>query len=146
MLEARRPAGKIQVKLALDKNSTRVYGNANQLFQGFVEIIENAMDALEEVGGGILEISSESHGSEIVLQFSDSGPGIRDPQRVFDPFYTTKPVGKGTGLGLSAVYGVVQDHGGQITCQNQPQGGAQFLIRLPAIPEARAAQKAAASI
>ncbi len=146
MLEARRPAGKIQVKLALDKNSPRVHGNANQLFQGFVEIIENAMDALEEVGGGTLEISSQSHGSEIVLKFSDSGPGIRDPQRVFDPFYTTKPVGKGTGLGLSAVYGVVQDHGGQITCQNQPQGGAQFLIRLPAIPEARAAQKAAASI
>ena len=48
MLEARRPAGKIQVKLALDKNSPRVHGNANQLFQGFVEIIENAMDALEE--------------------------------------------------------------------------------------------------
>jgi C4-dicarboxylate-specific signal transduction histidine kinase len=145
MLEARRPAGKIQVKVAIEKNSPRVHGNANQLFQGFVEIIENAMDALEEIGGGTLEISSQCHGSEIILKFSDSGPGIRDPQRVFDPFYTTKPVGKGTGLGLSAVYGVIQDHGGQITCQNQPQGGAQFLVRLPAISETLA-QSAAASV
>jgi signal transduction histidine kinase len=133
------------VKLAIDKNAPRVHGNANQLFQGFVEIIENAMDALEEVGGGTLEISSQCHGSEIVLKFSDSGPGIRDPQRVFDPFYTTKPIGKGTGLGLSAVYGVVQDHGGQITCQNQPEGGALFLVRLPAMVEG-IAHGAAASV
>ena len=104
------------------------------------------MDALEEARRRHPRNFLAKPWSEIVLKFSDSGPGIRDPQRVFDPFYTTKPVGKGTGLGLSAVYGVVQDHGGQITCQNQPQGGAQFLIRLPAIPEARAAQKAAASI
>jgi signal transduction histidine kinase len=65
------------------------------------------------------------------VQFSDSGPGIREPHRVFDPFYTTKPIGKGTGLGLSAVYGVVQDHRGQITCQNKPEGGAVFVLRLP---------------
>jgi len=51
---------------------------------------------------------------------------------VFDPFYTTKPVGKGTGLGLSAAYGVIQDHSGQITCQNKPGGGALFVVRLPA--------------
>jgi signal transduction histidine kinase len=67
-----------------------------------------------------------------VIQFADTGPGIREPERVFDPFYTTKPVGKGTGLGLSAAYGVVQDHGGQITCLNRPEGGALFIIRLPA--------------
>ena len=67
----------------------------------------------------------------MVVQFSDSGPGIKEPHRVFDPFYTTKPIGKGTGLGLSAVYGVVQDHRGQITCQNNPEGGAMFMLRLP---------------
>jgi len=50
---------------------------------------------------------------------------------VFDPFYTTKPIGKGTGLGLSAVYGMVQEHRGQITCQNKPEGGALFVLRLP---------------
>ena len=77
-----------------------------------------------------------AHGEEVVVQFSDSGPGIKEPHRVFDPFYTTKPIGKGTGLGLSAVYGVVQDHHGQITCQNNPDGGALFTLRLPVAAEA----------
>ena len=96
------------------------------------------MDALEEAGGGSLEITAHRLGDEAMLQFSDTGPGIREPQRVFDPFYTTKPVGKGTGLGLSAVYGVVQDHNGQITCQNKPEGGALFIIRIPAASESAA--------
>ena len=132
MLESRRQSGTIQVQLSVDPDFPRVFANANQLFQAFVEIIENAIDALDEVGGGSLEITAQKHGSEVVLTFSDSGPGLRDPQRVFDPFYTTKPVGKGTGLGLSAVYGVIQDHNGQIACQNKPEGGALFIIRLPA--------------
>jgi len=67
----------------------------------------------------------------VVLEFCDSGPGIREPQRVFDPFYTTKPVGKGTGLGLSATYGVVQDHHAQIACHNRPEGGVVFVLRFP---------------
>jgi two-component system NtrC family sensor kinase len=80
---------------------------------------------------------------EVVVQFSDSGPGIKEPLRVFDPFYTTKAIGKGTGLGLSAVYGVVQEHRGQITCQNKPEGGALFMLRLPTSMEP-AAQAVAA--
>jgi signal transduction histidine kinase len=132
MLELRRPLGKTRVSLSVDADFPRVLGNANQLFQAFVEIIENALDALEEVGGGSLEITAQRQGSQAELLFSDSGPGIREPQRVFDPFYTTKPVGKGTGLGLSAVYGVIQDHSGQISCQNKREGGALFVIRLPA--------------
>jgi signal transduction histidine kinase len=132
MLESRRLVGTIRVGLSIDASLPRVQGNANQLFQAFVEIIKNAMDALEEAGGGSLEIAAQCQGKEAVLQFSDSGPGIREPQRVFDPFYTTKPVGKGTGLGLSAVYGVIQDHRGQITCQNKREGGALFVVRIPA--------------
>jgi C4-dicarboxylate-specific signal transduction histidine kinase len=132
MLESRRPSGKIRVALSIDADFPRVQGNANRLFQAFVEIIENAMDALEEAGGGSLEITAQRQGKQAVLQFSDSGPGIREPQRVFDPFYTTKPVGKGTGLGLSAVYGVIQDHSGQITGQNKREGGALFVVRIPA--------------
>jgi two-component system NtrC family sensor kinase len=69
------------------------------------------------------------------VRFSDNGPGVREPHRVFDPFYTTKAIGKGTGLGLSAVYGVVQNHEGQITCENEPGGGASFLLRLPIAAE-----------
>ncbi|HEY4766375.1 MAG TPA: HAMP domain-containing sensor histidine kinase [Candidatus Sulfotelmatobacter sp.] len=135
MLELRRLSGTIRVELSIDPGFARVQGNANQLFEAFVEIIENAMDALEESGGGSLEITAQLEGKEAVLQFSDSGPGIREPQRVFDPFYTTKPVGKGTGLGLSAVYGVIQDHSGQITCQNKLHGGALFVVRIPALME-----------
>src|SRR6202795_935872 len=111
----------------------RVLGNPNQLLQAFLQIIENAVDALQEIGGGRLQVSLWREGSEVVVQFADSGPGLRDPERVFDPFYTTKPVGKGTGLGLSATYGVVQDHKGQIACYNRPEGGAAFEIRLPVV-------------
>lgn len=111
----------------------RVLGNPNQLLQAFLQIIENAVDALQEIGGGSLQVSLWREGNEVAVQFADSGPGLRDPERVFDPFYTTKPVGKGTGLGLSATYGVIQDHQGQITCYNRPEGGAAFEIRLPAL-------------
>jgi signal transduction histidine kinase len=135
MLESQHHSSRIRVETFIDPEFPRIRGNANQLFQAFIEIIENSMDALEEAGGGSLRISAQLQGQEAVLQFSDSGPGIREPQRVFDPFYTTKPIGKGTGLGLSAVYGVVQDHGGQITCQNKPEGGALFVLRFPATAE-----------
>jgi signal transduction histidine kinase len=144
MLESRRLPGTIRVALSIDPDFPQVQGNANRLFQAFVEIIENAMDALEEAGGGALEIRAQRQGPEAVLQFSDTGPGIREPKRVFDPFYTTKPVGKGTGLGLSAVYGVIQDHSGQITCENKPEGGALFVVRIPA--EEKAAVKMAGAV
>ncbi len=122
---------KIRIETALEPNLPKVWGDGHQLFQAFVQIMENAVDALEEKGGGLLRVSAQMHREEIVLQFRDSGPGIKEPHRVFDPFYTTKPIGKGTGLGLSAVYGVVQDHEGQITCHNNPEGGACFILRLP---------------
>jgi two-component system NtrC family sensor kinase len=142
-MEPRRQSGKIKFQISIEKDFPRVRGNANQLFQVCVEIIENAIDAMVE-SGGVLEISAQRQGEDVVLQFSDTGPGLRDPQRVFDPFYTTKPVGKGPGLGLSAVYGVVQDHGGQITCRNKPDGGALFTLKLPAVVQP-AAQSAGAA-
>jgi signal transduction histidine kinase len=130
MRELQRHDRRVRIELALDPNLPRVWGDGHQLFQSFVQIVENALDALEESGGGVLRVSAQPQGDEVVVQFSDSGPGIKEPHRVFDPFYTTKPIGKGTGLGLSAVYGVVQDHLGQITCQNNPEGGALFTLRL----------------
>jgi len=131
MRELQRHDQKIRIETVIEPNLPRVWGDGHQLFQTFVQIVENALDALEEAGGGSLQVSAQHHGKEVVVQFSDSGSGMKEPHRVFDPFYTTKPIGKGTGLGLSAVYGVVQDHRGQITCQNKPEGGAVFLLRLP---------------
>ena len=121
----------IQVESHIADSLPRIWGNINQLFQCCIEIIGNAMDALEEVGGGSISVSACEEDEELVLKFSDSGPGIRDPQRIFDPFYTTKPVGKGMGLGLSVTYGIVQDHRGRIICENRPEGGAVFALRFP---------------
>ena len=130
----------IRVECIVRPTLPRVHGNANQLLQTFLHIVENAIDALEEVGGGVLSVTATGEDNSVVVQFSDTGPGIKEPQRVFDPFYTTKPVGKGTGLGLSATYGVIQDHQGQISCHNKAEGGAVFTLRLPAAPSAAAAQ------
>lgn len=138
MLEAQHQASRIRVEISVEPDFPRVRCNPNQVFQTFIEIIENAMDALAEAGGGSLRITAMRQGQDAVVEFADNGPGIREPQRVFDPFYTTKPVGKGTGLGLSVVYGVIQDHGGQITCQNKPDGGALFVLRFPVAAEAAA--------
>jgi len=143
MRELQRHDQKIRIETSIDPNLPKVWGDGHQLFQAFVQIVENALDALEEAGGGLLRVSAQLQGEDMVVQFSDSGPGIKEPHRVFDPFYTTKPIGKGTGLGLSAVYGVVQDHQGQITCQNKPEGGAVFVLRLPVAKEANAQALAA---
>jgi signal transduction histidine kinase len=136
---------KVQVKTSISRSLPAISGNANQLFQCCLQVIDNAADALEEVGGGVLEVSLQQDANELVLEFSDNGPGIQDPKRVFDPFYTTKAIGKGTGLGLSATYGVVQDHNGQITCHNNPSGGAVFVMRFPipvgsVVPQAQVAK------
>ena len=109
-----------------------VRGGSNQLMQVFFNIINNALDAMAEQGGGVLTIKTQRDRANVVVLFSDSGPGIREPHRVFDPFYTTKPVGKGTGLGLSICYGIVQEHGGNIRCYNGQTGGAVFRVELPA--------------
>ena len=130
MRELRRYDQKIRIETMVEPELPKVWGDGHQLFQAFFQIVENALDALQEAGGGLLRVSATTQGHEVVVQFSDNGRGIKEPHRVFDPFYTTKPIGKGTGLGLSAVYGVVQDHQGQITCQNNPEGGALFTLRL----------------
>ena len=122
---------KIQIETRIEPLLPRIFGNTNQLFQACVQVISNAIDALEEVGGGTLAVSARREAGEVVLEFSDTGPGLREPGKVFDPFYTTKPIGKGTGLGLSATYGVVQNHAGQITCRNKAEGGALFILRFP---------------
>ncbi len=123
----------INIELHTESVLPGVRGDANQLLQVFFNIINNAVDAMEEVGGGVLTVRTAREYSSVVIQFSDTGPGIREPQLVFDPFYTTKPVGKGTGLGLSICYGLVHEHGGRISGYNRPEGGATFRIELPAV-------------
>ncbi len=111
-----------------------VVADAHQLEQVFLNIINNAVDAmLEGTRGGLLRVSATTDVEHncAVVELRDTGPGIKDPKRIFDPFYTTKTVGKGTGLGLSICYGIIKEHGGDITAFNHPDGGAVFQIRLP---------------
>jgi signal transduction histidine kinase len=136
------PGKNIRIEAILEPGLPRIWGNSNQLLQTFLHLTENAIDALNEVGGGALLVTARCVNHEVIIDFSDSGPGMADAQRVFDPFYTTKPVGKGTGLGLSASYGVVQDHHGHISCRNKPDGGALFTLRFPAAAQAAAAVEA----
>ncbi len=111
-------------------------GDAHQLQQVFLNLVNNAVDAmLEHARKGDIWVRTWSEGGEVFAEVTDSGPGVQEPQRVFDPFYTTKPVGKGTGLGLSICYGIVKEHGGEISVRNMPSRGASFVVRLPAAAE-----------
>ena len=124
----------IAVEREFQPNLPDVLGDEHQLEQVFLNIINNAADAvLETARGGTLRVRIESDGEQVWAEFHDSGPGIMDPKRIFDPFYTTKSVGKGTGLGLSICYGILKEHGGSISAANHPQGGAVFRVSLPAV-------------
>lgn len=123
----------IRVDLRAEAVLPGVRGDPNQLLQVFFNIISNAVDVMAESGGGTLTVRTLREKNRVVVEFTDTGPGIQEPNLVFDPFYTTKPVGQGAGLGLSICYGIVQEHGGQITCFNRQQGGATFRVELPAI-------------
>jgi two-component system NtrC family sensor kinase len=127
-------AGTTKVELQLESVLPGVRGDGNQLMQVFFNIVNNAIDAMEAAnGGGTLTIKTMRDRAYVVVLFSDNGPGIKEPHRVFDPFYTTKPVGKGTGLGLSICFGIVQEHAGRILCYNRQEGGAVFRVELPAV-------------
>jgi two-component system NtrC family sensor kinase len=128
---------KVQYSTYLAESLPRVQGDANQMLQVFSHIINNATHAMSE-RGGTLTVSTRAEGNTVKIGFADTGPGMLDPERVFDPFYTTRPVGQGTGLGLSACYGIVQEHGGKITCRNRREGGAMFVVELPASKAERA--------
>jgi PAS domain S-box-containing protein len=120
----------------LDEGLPDVIGDAHQLQQVFLNILNNAYDAVHEVGRPArIEIISTRVGDAVEVSFSDNGYGISHPDRIFDPFFTTKEVGKGTGLGLSICYGIVKEHGGEILCHNNTDGpGATFIVRFPAAP------------
>jgi signal transduction histidine kinase len=124
---------RIRIALEAAASLPLVRGDMNQLLQVFFNVLSNAVDALDEVGGGVITVRTRYEKTVVIVEMSDTGPGIREPHLVFDPFYTTKPAGKGTGLGLSICYGIVQEHGGKISCHNRPAGGATFRIELPAL-------------
>jgi PAS domain S-box-containing protein len=118
----------------------RIFGDAHQLQQVFLNILNNAYDAVQESrrAGKIEIVTSEKEGF-VEVAIRDNGTGISDMARIFEPFYTTKEVGKGTGLGLSICYGIVREHNGEVSCANNSDGdGCTFFVRLPTAESAAA--------
>ena len=137
----------IELAEELDSQLPEILGDGHQLQQVFLNILNNACDAVRETGRrGRVLIRTALVGNCIEVSFRDSGTGISNPDRIFDPFYTTKEVGKGTGLGLSICYGIVREHSGEISCfNNEDSEGATFAIRLPVRAiESKAAARSAA--
>jgi two-component system NtrC family sensor kinase len=142
--------GGIKLERDIEPSMPGVFGDPHQLEQVFLNIINNALDAMVEDAAKEAKESKEdpkpeakprrfkvrvcARANQVVIEFHDSGPGIKEPNRIFEPFYTTKSVGKGTGLGLSICYGIVKEHGGEISARNEDGGnvGAVIEIKLPA--------------
>jgi two-component system NtrC family sensor kinase len=124
---------KKDIEVVFEKNSHLPFLkiDGHQIKQVFVNILLNAVDALED--GGQLAISLSDTDGKLFIRFVDKGHGIR-PERlakIFDPFFTTKEVGKGTGLGLSVSYGIMKSHGGTIEVDSSPGEGSVFTVILP---------------
>jgi two-component system NtrC family sensor kinase len=132
----------------LDEGLPDVIGDAHQLQQVFLNILNNAYDAVHEAGRPArIEIMTTKAGDAVEISFRDNGYGISHPDKIFDPFFTTKEVGKGTGLGLSICYGIVKEHAGEILCHNNTDGqGATFIVRFPAAPHTASLSVAAGVI
>jgi two-component system NtrC family sensor kinase len=138
-------AAEIEVVRHYDEKLPRLHSDPMLLHQVFLNMIINAEHAVAAGGkAGRIEITTgvAPERSAIVVTIRDTGVGIAPDvlSHLFEPFYTTKEVGQGTGLGLAITYGIVQDHGGQVTAANHPEGGALFRIELP-IPSTKRPRK-----
>jgi PAS domain S-box-containing protein len=127
----------VEVIEDFDETLVPALGDSQQLQQVFLNILNNAYDAVQEARQrGLITIRTRRQGDSIEVAVSDNGTGIIDPQRIFDPFYTTKQAGKGTGLGLSICYGIVRAHGGEIQCwNNDTNPGSTFVVSIPVAAE-----------
>jgi two-component system NtrC family sensor kinase len=123
----------VEVVEHLDETLPQIVGDSHQLQQVFLNIVNNAYDAVRDTGRPARILVTSVHaGNMVEIVFRDNGHGISFPDRIFDPFFTTKEIGKGTGLGLSICYGIVREHGGEIVCHNNgEEAGATFIVRLP---------------
>ena len=116
----------------MDPSLPQVWASSTELQQVLLNLLNNSVDAMDSSGGRI-QITTELRDQNIVIQIADNGIGIAQANlsRIFDPFYTTKPVGKGTGLGLSICYGIIKKMGGNIDVQSVKGEGTTFSIHLP---------------
>jgi len=129
---------RIKVEKQLAPNLPELMGSADQLQQVFMNLVSNAVEAMENAGGGVLSIRTRHSvkDDKILVSLKDTGSGIPKENllSLFEPFFTTKK-GKGVGLGLSVVYGIIQDHGGSIEVKPQEDKGTTFRVELPVNPD-----------
>jgi two-component system NtrC family sensor kinase len=127
----------IDVQRDYDEQTPETLADAHQLQQVFLNLTTNAEQAMErsERDSQRLIVRTRRSGDIVRIEVEDTGPGIPPNllERIFNPFFTTKPTGSGTGLGLSISLGIVREHGGRIWAENAPQGGARFVIELPIV-------------
>ena len=125
----------VDINMDLQRDLRTIKVSQSELQQVMLNLINNALDAMEK-SGGTLKVSSALEEDYTVVEVADNGPGIPEANlaRIFDPFFTTKPVGKGTGLGLSICYGIIKKMGGDIEVRSAVDAGATFRVKIP-IPE-----------
>ncbi len=112
----------------------RVYFNVGKLTQVFTNLLINAGQAIEATGKqGVITVHTYLQGKQVIVDITDTGCGISEEnlEKLFNPFFTTKPEGQGTGLGLSITYGIIQEHGGNIEVTSKEGEGSRFIITLP---------------
>jgi signal transduction histidine kinase len=137
VLETFHPPENVRVELVSDIDPA-ISGDADFLFQVFLNIFQNASQAMPD--GGVLKIEIDRQPREgrnfVAVKVSDTGGGIapENLEKIFDPFYTTKDIGEGTGLGLAVSRRIVEEHGGAIKAVNNDTGGASFTVYLPEMP------------
>lgn len=130
--EQRAKYSKVSINANLEKALPIIEASQTELEQVFLNLINNAIDAMDNKGGTI-RITSQSVEKDLLIEFSDNGSGIPQAnlERIFDPFFTTKPVGKGTGLGLSICHGIIKKMGGEISVESTVGVGTTFRIHIP---------------
>ena len=122
----------VEIETVFDQNLPPLWASATELQQVLLNLLNNSVDAMTS-NGGVIKISTHASDGQITLTVADNGTGIADANltRIFDPFYTTKPVGQGTGLGLSICYGIIKKLGGDIQVQSAKGRGTRFNIIFP---------------
>ncbi|MCA1404044.1 sensor histidine kinase [Ensifer sp. IC3342] len=138
IVAARIKAANAAVNIELGDEPPVVQAGSVRLQQVLVNIISNAVDAVEGLDDRVISVNACREGDKVAITIRDRGPGVASAiaERIFDPFFSTKGVGKGLGLGLSISYNIVKDFGGNLTVSNHPEGGAVFRIELAAVSRA----------
>ncbi|MBN8293890.1 sensor histidine kinase [Rhodobacter sp. NTK016B] len=135
MMEPRLRERRVLVVRTLPKDPVRVMGDRLRIEQVLINLMRNAVDATQNVNAPQIDLIL-TQGDTVTLTIKDNGTGIRDIDKIFEPFHTSKGAGDGVGLGLAISSGIVADHGGRLTARNLPEGGAAFEIALPVLAEA----------